>query len=293
LGLRAVISTNGTLITRELAAKLKAMDLSYVGISLDGLQGTHDRFRGRTGAFESALDGLRNCREAGIKVGLRFTITTRNVDDIPGIFGLLRSEQINRVCFYHLVYSGRGSKMMAEDLSREKTRETVDLILDSTRNLFADGLEKEVLTVDNHADGVYLYLKLLKEDPGRAEKVLDLLRMNGGNSSGLGIGCVSWDGSVHADQFFRHHTFGNVLTRPFSRIWTDPSDPLLSMLKDKKSHVKGRCHECKYLEICGGNFRVRAEAATGDLWEADPACYLTDKEIGIDGTTAGAAGGLS
>jgi radical SAM protein with 4Fe4S-binding SPASM domain len=120
---------------------------------------------------------------------------------------------------------------------------------------------------------------MVKENSARAEEVLDLLRMNGGNSSGVGIGCVSWDGSVHADQFWRHYSLGNVRQRPFSEIWLDVGDPLMGQLKKKKKHVKGRCVSCRWLDVCGGNFRVRAEAVTGDIWAPDPACYLTDKEI--------------
>jgi Fe-coproporphyrin III synthase len=280
-GMRAVISTNGTLITREKARIFKAIGLSYVGISLDGLKEVNDRFRGVTGAFDQALEGIRNCREAGIKVGLRFTINKRNADQVGPIFDLLREERIPRVCFYHLVYAGRGSQLMEEDLDHAETRRVVDLIADRTRELFDQGLEKEVLTVDNHADGPYLYLRLLQEGSPRAPEVLELLQMNEGNSSGRGIGCVSWNGEVHADQFWRHHSFGNVRRRPFSEIWQDASDPLLARLKDKKQFVTGRCAQCRWLDICGGNFRVRAEAATGDLWAPDPACYLTDEEIGI------------
>jgi len=281
LGLRAVISTNGTLISKEMALKLKEFGLSYVGVSLDGLEGTNDKFRGVKGAYQMALDGIRNCIEVGIKVGLRFTINKRNAHDIQGIFELLEKENIPRVCFYHLVYAGRGSKLVEEDLSREESRKAVDLIINETKRLHDKGLLKEVLTVDNHADGVYLYLRSLKENPEKADGILKLLQMNGGNSSGVGIACVSWDGAVHADQFWRHHTFGNVKQRPFSEIWTDTTEPLMAKLKEKKKHVKGRCGMCKYLDICGGNFRVRAEAVTGDAWEADPACYLTDEEIGI------------
>jgi len=139
----------------------------------------------------------------------------------------------------------------------------------------------EVLTVDNHSDGPYLYLRMLRERSPRAGEVMELLRMNGGNSSGVGIGCVSWDGSVHADQFWRHYSFGNARQRPFSEIWTDLGHPLMARLKEKKKHVTGRCAACRFLEVCAGNFRVRAEAVTGDLWAPDPACYLTDEEIGI------------
>ena len=155
----------------------------------------------------------------------------------------------------------------------------MDLILDRTRDLHDRGKLKEVLTVDNHADGPYLYLRMCGEDPQRAKEVYDLLQMNEGNNSGRGIGCVSWDGEVYADQFWRHHSFGNVRQRPFSEIWTDMSEPLMRRLKDKKQYVTGRCAHCRWLDICGGNFRVRAEALTGDVWAPDPACYLTDEEI--------------
>jgi len=278
-GMRAVISTNGTLITREIAQKLKNIGLSYVGISLDGMQAINDRFRGVEGSFNAALKGIQNCQEAGIKVGLRFTVNRFNVGEIPAIFDLLEEREVPRICFYHLVYSGRGSEMVKEDLSLNDTRKAVDLIIDRTRRLHDAGKPKEVLTVDNHADGPYIYLRLLREDPRRAEEVMELLKMNEGNNSGRGIGCVSWDGEVHADQFWRHHSFGNVRQRPFSEIWNDLSEPLMKRLKNKKDYVKGRCATCRWLSICGGNFRVRAEATTGDVWAPDPACYLTDEEI--------------
>ncbi len=284
-GMRAVISTNGTLIDAQTARLLKDIGLSYVGISLDGMQEINDRFRGVEGAFQAAMNGIENCQKAGIKVGLRFTINKFNVNEIPAVFDLLEERNIPRICFYHLVYAGRGSSLIHDDLTREETREAVDLIIDRTQALYEKGIEKEVLTVDNHADGPYLYLRLVREKSPRADEVLKLLRMNEGNNSGRGIGCVSWDGSVHADQFWRHYSFGNVRQRPFSEIWHDLSNPLMRRLKEKKKHVTGRCAQCRWLDVCAGNFRVRAEAVFGDVWAPDPACYLTDEEIGISGTS--------
>jgi 12,18-didecarboxysiroheme deacetylase len=281
-GMRAVISTNGTLISRDLAWRLKDLGLSYVGISLDGAAAVHDRFRGKSGSFAAAMAGVRHCREMGLKVGLRFTVSRLNYREVPAIFDLVEEYQLPRICFYHLVYAGRGTKLVAEALSHPQTRELLDLICARTRRIFDSGRAAEVLTVDNHADGPYLYLKLLKEDPRRAAEVLELLKMNEGNNSGRGIGCVSWDGEVHADQFWRHYSFGNVQRRPFGEIWTDLTNPLMARLKDKKRYVGGRCARCRWLEICAGNFRVRAEALNGDLWAADPACYLTDEEIGLN-----------
>ncbi|MGD8227571.1 MAG: 12,18-didecarboxysiroheme deacetylase [Desulfobacteraceae bacterium] len=285
-GMRAVISTNGTLITREKAMELKGVGLSYVGVSLDGMEAINDQFRGKKGAFKEAMEGIRNCQEAGLKVGLRFTINRMNMGEVSRIFDLLEASNIPRVCFYHLVYAGRGSDLIDQDLDHEETRKVVDLIIDRTKDLHDRGLAKEVLTVDNHADGPYLYLRMLRKGHPRAEEVLSLLKMNEGNNSGRGIGCISWDGSVYADQFWRHCSFGNVLKKPFSQIWTDLSNPLMAKLKDKKRYVKGRCASCQWLDICGGNFRVRAEAATGDMWAPDPACYLTDEEIGIEKKSA-------
>ena len=283
-GMRAVISTNGTLITPETARNLKKIGLSYIGISLDGMEEINDRFRGVSGAFQSAMEGIKNSQAAGIKVGLRFTINKFNVNEIPKIFQLLEEMDIPRVCFYHLVYAGRGSELVNEDLSHEGSRAALDLIIDETRRLFSKGKPKEVLTVDNHADGPYIYLRLLKENPNRAKEVLKLLKWNEGNNSGRGIGCVSWDGEVYADQFWRHHSFGNIKDRPFSQIWMDTSETLMGKLKEKKKYVKGRCATCNWLDVCGGNFRVRAEAVSGDIWAPDPACYLTDEEIALTHT---------
>ena len=279
-GIRSTFSTNGTLITRKIAKKLKEIGVGYVGISLDGLGENNDKFRGQKGAFDLALRGIQNCLAEGQKVGLRFTINRHNYQELPGIFDLIEEENIPRVCFYHLVYSGRGSKMMNEDISHAETRKALDLIIDKVRYFNAKGLNKEILTVDNHADGVYLYLKLLDEDPQRAQKVLELLTNNGGNRTGIAIGEVDWFGNVHPDQFTQNYTFGNVKERKFGDIWTDTQHPILKGLKDRKSLLKGRCAQCKWLNLCNGNFRARAEAVTGDFWESDPACYLTDEEIG-------------
>ena len=282
LGLRTVISTNGTLITGELAARLKDIGVSYVGVSLDGVGEVHDRFRGQQGAFERALRGMRHCLDHGLKVGVRFTITRENRTQIPRIFDLVQGEGLQRACFYHLVYSGRAEDLQEHDLTHEETRAAVDEIIDRTASLYGNGHSPEVLTVDNHADGPYLYLRMLREGRPEADDVYELLRRNGGSSSGRGIGCVGWSGEVHPNQFWRHVSVGNVRERPFSEIWTDYSNPLMAKLQDRTKHLHGRCRECRFLRVCGGNCRTRAEAVTGDLWAPDPACYLTDREIGVE-----------
>ncbi len=281
LGLRTALSTNGTLITEATAQKIKNAGFAEVGISLDGIGTNNDRFRGKKGAYEAALRGIRHSVTLGLRVSLRLTITVSNYTEIPAVFDLLEQEGVERVCFYHLAYVGRASSLAKEDLSHVQTRAVVDLICDRTLDFYRRGLSKEVLTVDNHADGVYLYLKLREQDPTGSEKALALLRANGGNNSGIRIGAVDELGNIHADQFWRHYSFGNVRHRKFSDVWLDTSDSLMRGLKDRKKLLKGRCAGCRHLELCNGNLRVRAEAIFGDIWAEDPACYLTDDEIGL------------
>lgn len=278
-GLRTVISTNGTLITEDTAKKIKDVGFSYVGISLDGMEKVNDEFRKMTGAFRKTLEGIRNCHSSGVRAGLRFTINKYNFQDISGIFDLVKEEGIKRVCFYHLVYSGRGSQMIKEDLTKQQSRDVMDLIFDRTIELSRVSEDAEILTVDNHTDGVYLYLRLKKEDKKKAQTALDLLKINGGNKSGIGIADVDNLGFVHPDQFWRHYSFGNVKTRKFSEIWSDEGDALMRNLRNRLPLLKGKCGRCHFQDICGGNFRVRAEAFYGDVWQEDPACYLSEVEV--------------
>ncbi len=280
-GVRATFSTNGTLIDKATARAVKEMGVGYVGISLDGIGSVNDAFRGKSGAFEDALRGIRNCREVGQRVGLRFVINRHNFNQIEDIFRLIEEEDIPRVCFYHLVYSGRGSAMVDQDDTHEESRRAMDLIVNRTIDFHRRGLDKEILTVDNHADVVYLYLKLKDTDPDRANRIIEMMRRNGGNRVGIAFADVDNLGNVHCDQFTQHHTFGNIREQKFSQIWTEAKHPILAGLKNRKPLLKGRCAKCQWLDVCNGNFRTRAEAVSGDFWEADPACYLTDKEIGV------------
>ncbi|KEO79839.1 radical SAM protein [Paenibacillus polymyxa] len=279
-GLRPVVSTNGTLITMDRAKMLKEAGVKYVGVSLDGLEERHDEFRGRKGAFKQALQGIRNCLVIGQKVGVRFTISRHTYEDLDGVLDLIERENIPRACFYHLVYSGRGSALQQEDVTHEQSRHALDRIMAKTMDLHGKGKPVELLTVDNHADGVYLYQRMMERDPERAAELLGLLQRNGGNRSGIAIGCVDWHGNVYPDQFTRDIEIGNIRKQKFSEIWRDAAHPLMVGLRDRKPLLKGRCRECNWLDICNGNFRARA-SVSGDFWAEDPSCYLSDREIGI------------
>jgi len=282
LGLRLTLSTNGTLISEPAAQRIREIGFAYVGISFDGLGRHHDIFRGHLGAFYEAREGLRRLKAAGQKVGLRFTMTRHNIAYLDEIFDFINQEGIDRACFYHLVYSGRGRKLAKDDLTPQDIRQAIDRILQRTDEAVDQGRKLEVLTVDNHADGVYIYLKLLERDPAQAAETLRLLVWNGGgaNSSGVGIGNIDWLGNVHPDQFWQDHTIGNVRDEPFSALWTKSGDPILAGLRNRLPLLTGRCGTCRFKFICGGSFRVRALRVHGDPWAPDPACYLTDEEVG-------------
>lgn len=276
-GLRVTLSSNGTLITRAMAEKIKKSGFVYVGLSLDGIGSVHDRFRGMPGAFEKTVQAVRYLKEAGQKVGLRLTMTRHTIKSLPEILEMMITEKIDRACFYHLVFTGRGRFLKDEALSHEEIRTALDQILSWTKTFHLFGLKKEILTVGHPADGIYLYLKLLKEGKEvQAGGVMDLIQSNGGGQfgSGVGLGCIDTVGNVHPDQFWTNVTLGNVKERPFSEIWLDCQNELMKGLKNRLPLLKGRCSTCRWKNECGGGLRTRAYLEYDDAWAEDPGCYL-------------------
>jgi radical SAM protein with 4Fe4S-binding SPASM domain len=295
LGLRTVISSNGTLIDSKTAAKLSNVGVSYVGISIDGSEEFHDTFRQTRGSFKAALSGIENCKKAGLKTGMRFTITKQNAAQIPAVFDISASNGIRRICFYHLISAGRAKEIMDSKqriANSEKTtyairftlnaaqmREVVDTIIAKTDQFARKALIDEVLTVGNHADGPFLLVKMQKEKNANFNKAKELLLANGGNRIGEKIACVSWDGSVHPDQFWRNYPLGNIKDKTFRQIWENGSEPVLRRLRDKSKFCAPRCRYCKWFVFCKGNFRFLGAETDDKYWLNEPACYLADEEI--------------
>jgi radical SAM protein with 4Fe4S-binding SPASM domain len=281
LGLRTVISTNGTRIDADTAKRLADSELSYVGISLDGQEPFHDEFRQVKGSFRAALAGIANCHKAGLRTGLRFTITRSNAAQVPAIFDIAVDAGIRRICFYHLVSSGRARELNEEAPTLEQTRRTITTVIDRTCELVAKDLVDEVLTVGNHADGPYLLVRMRGEGRSGFEPARQLLLANGGNRTGEKIACVSWDGTVYADQFWRNYALGNVMQTPFAEIWSNTADPVLSKLRAKDTFADSRCLQCQWFSLCKGNYRFLGPDPSPQHWRNEPPCYLTDEEIGI------------
>ena len=277
------LSTNGTLIDESNIGCIAAVGFDYLGISLDGIEDTHDRFRRLPGAYRRSLRALCHARDAGIKVGVRFTLTQDNRHDLPGLLELIERERIAKFYLSHLNYAGRGNVNRKTDAYHGTTRRAMDLVFDTCWSCVERGVEREFVTGNNDADGVYLLFWLRRHFPHLEGHVRARLAQWGGNASGINVANIDNLGNVHPDTMWWHYSLGNVRERPFSEIWSDTSDPLIAGLKARPRQVKGRCAMCAYFDICGGNTRVRAQQLTGDPWQEDPACYLTDEEVGADG----------
>jgi Fe-coproporphyrin III synthase len=285
MGFYVGLSSNGTLIDAHNIDAIAAIGYDYVGISIDGVRGTHDRFRRKDGAFDASMNGIRLCRDRDIKVGLRFTMTEDNAVELPDMLQLMEDEGISKFYLSHLNYAGRGNRNRDSDVQLDITRDAMDLLFETALGHAQRGNDLEFVTGNNDADGVYLLQWVMRRYPEQAGHVAARLRQWGGNSSGVNIANIDNLGDVHPDTFWWHYSLGNVRQRPFSEIWEDTSDPIMKGLKANPRLIKGRCGTCRYFDICGGNTRVRALQLTGDPWAEDPACYLTDAEIrDINGT---------
>lgn len=283
LGFYVGLSSNGTLIDEAMSKRIAAISYDYVGISLDGIGAVHDAFRRQEGCYDAALKGMRLCHDEGIKVGLRFTMTERNVESLPNILDLVEAEEIDKFYLSHLVYAGRGNRYRGDDAYSSTTRRSMDLIMERCWSYVRRGIEKEFVTGNNDADGVYLLHWVGRHFPEKVDHIREHLTAWGGNASGVNIANIDNLGNVHPDTFWWHYNLGNVKERSFSQIWLDTSDPIMAGLKASPRRIKGRCGRCRHFDICGGNTRVRALQLSGDPWAEDPACYLSDEEIGLSG----------
>ncbi|MCC5882773.1 MAG: heme d1 biosynthesis radical SAM protein NirJ [Halomonas sp.] len=282
LGIYTGLSTNGTLIDESNIAQIAECGYDYVGISIDGLEATHDEFRRRKGAFRESMHAVKLCKQHGIKVGLRFTLTQQNYEQLDDILALIDEHDVDKFYLSHLNYGGRGHRHRKQDAWYQMTRDAMTRLFDHCRSELERGVEREYVTGNNDADGPFLLMWAREHFPDQAEELERRLINWGGNASGEHIANIDNLGTVHPDTFWWDHDLGNVRQQPFSEIWSNTQDALMQGFRQRPRPLKGRCGDCRYLAICNGNTRVRAWKVTGDPWEEDPGCYLSNEEIGVD-----------
>jgi radical SAM protein with 4Fe4S-binding SPASM domain len=277
LGIAPQLSTNGVLIDQAVAQRLAQAGVAYVGVSIDGGPDFNDAYRGLEGGYEAALAGLCNARDAGIRTGLRMTLTQRNRDQLPDLLELSAETRIDRFYLSHLVYSGRGHKVAGEDLTRSEVRSTLGWLFEKAEEWVDRGEQPSIVTGSNDSDGVFL-VRWMAERYGRdaTREVRRLLLQRGGNSAGERIVNIDSRGRVHPDQFWRAATFGDVRKQSFSAIL---AHPLRDQLRRRLDFLKGRCATCTENQLCRGSHRERALAYHRDPWASDPACVMEDAEI--------------
>ncbi len=269
-GIKVSLSTNGTLITRDWAAKLKELNVQYVGISIDSpIPVIHDKIRGVPGAWDLAIRGIRNVMEAGIPVGIRTTVTKLNIDHAQEVVELAHKLGISRVAFYHLVPSGRGRGIINLIPTPDQLFRFLAKLIDVAKKY----PDVEILTVDNPADGVVAAL-LASNDEDEFMRKLRLVSRMGACSAGRKVMSIYPNGDVYPCQFFNDKPMGNVRRERLTEIWLRPrlNSELVIRLRNR-DYGASQCMRCPYLRYCGG-CRVRAGVLNGDVWSMDPLCTM-------------------
>lgn len=273
-GIPAALSTNGTLITPDVARRLRGAGIGYAGISLDGATAaTHDAFRGVAGSFDHSVQALKDCIDAGLRCGVRFTVTKMNHNELGDLIALARGLGVHRFCVYWLVPSGRGGDVHSDlQVAPGEIRAILDLVYREA--IRTDPAAMEFLTVDAPQDGVYLLERLDTDRNPAYDRAYRLLTRMGGCSAGKRVVNIDPSGNVYPCQFAQFEEFrvGSIRDRPFSTLWSDPGNRVLATFRTGRSEHGSRCGSCGWRDVCDMGCRVRAYASCGYLDGGDPLC---------------------
>lgn len=277
-GFYLALSSNGILLTDEIAQRLKEIDFNYVGVSLDGIGAVHDHIRGKVGAFEESLEGVRNGVRHGLKMGLRTTLTNTNFHQIDDMLNVCIDNGVSKFYLSHLNYGGRGNKK--EDAHFKMTRDVMTLLFDRALEFHQKGIDLEIVSGNNDADAAFMLMWAKEKFPEEnIAHLKEILIHWGGNASGTGVANIDAQGDVHPDTFWPGVKMGSIKDQSFDDIWKDNSHPMIKFLRESRKDIHGRCLNCQYFSMCNGNTRVRAHQLLSDAKASDPGCYLTDDEI--------------
>lgn len=262
-GLRVVLATNGTLLTPEIARKLKDAGIQRVSISIDGAkEETHDTFRGEPGAFNGAMRGIDILEKEGISFQINTTITKRNLTEIPGIYDLALELGASALHIFLLVPTGRGEEIESEEIPPQEYERVLNWFYDKSKG---SRIQLKATCAPHYfrimrqrakAEGI----KITRETHG-------LEAMTKGCLGGSGFCFVSSRGDVYPCGYLPALA-GNIRQRPFRMIWE--KSKVFNDLRNP-AMLKGKCGACEYRMVCGG-CRARAYAATGDYLDEEPYC---------------------
>ncbi len=275
-GIITYLSTNGLYIDEKNVDQIIKL-FNYVGISIDGIESVHDNFRGLEGAYQKSLDAIALIQKHGGNAGIRFTLTNETKESFYSIFELAERIGVNKIYISHLVYSGRGLDNLKMDISKQERREYVEFIIDKAFEYIKDGRDIDIVTGNMEMDAILFLNKFTKMYPELKDEMKKRLLNWGGNSAGRKLGNIDWMGRVKPDPFFPFF-IGDMTKEPFSKIWLNKDNKMLTKLREHPRDISGICHTCKVLDICNGGSRSRAYAVHDDLWAEDPSCYLSESE---------------
>ncbi|MEB3756181.1 MAG: radical SAM protein [Desulfurococcales archaeon] len=266
------LSSNGTLITGKVANDLADLGFRYVGVSIDSVDPSrHDGFRGMKGAYERAIEGIRNVIDVGIPAGIRTTITANNYKETRGIVDLAYRLGVRRVSLYLLDTVGRGLELRRELLTPGMVAEWADSLIELAR-AYQDSLE--ILVVRGNFVGIYIAWKLASSKEEFME-YLSLIEAQG--DCGRKTASIYPDGTVRPCQFIDHVVIGDLRKDSLKDI-LNANNPRLRPFLNVSKHLRGsKCSKCPFNQVCGGGSRNRAYAVNGDYWGDDPLCPLDIK----------------
>jgi len=273
-GLRVVIGSNGTLITSDIALRLKEVSILRVAVSLDfPTPELQDRFRGKTGAFAAAIAGITSLQQAGIEVQINSTITKLNAPFLDDLVVL--ALELGAVAFHPflLVPTGQGKKLKSGQLSAGEREQVLKWFYDKQAELRNDILFKP--TCAPQYQRIVSQRKKAVENKHNPPNPMNSVTR--GCLAGTGFCFISHQGQVQGCGYLTPLA-GNIRQESFQKIWAEA--PLFRQLRDL-SLIKGKCGVCEYQEVCGG-CRARAYEATGDYLEAEPDCLYQPKRETIN-----------
>lgn len=262
-GLRAVVATNGVLVSPDIAKEIASVGIPRASISIDGPSSReHDAFRKIPGAFDASLKGIANLKAARVSVQINTTLTKRNREHLAGMMKLAETIGADAFHVFLLVPTGRAREMSGEEMGPKEYEET---LLEFYRLSRASTMETKATCAPQY----YRILRQQAKEDGIevTEQIFGLNARTRGCLGGLSFVFVSHKGELQPCGYFDVQA-GSVRETAFSELWENAQ-----LFKDlrKFSLLEGKCGKCDYVRFCGG-CRARAYEQTGRYMSEEPYC---------------------